>query len=309
MAGTSITRSTFVKGPGTLRIGGLSIFSASGIEVPLATTTVEIPSDLSGVIDRQITDRTLTISLTPTGAVSAALLAALYKFGQPVLGGSIFGDTDVPLELHTRAGKKITFASAALAKVPTLYLRSAGAIFGPAEFQAVLAKGKAPGEEGSLIDVADLVYALGNPTAPNLAGKVYAGIFGSGETARTFDSTEDGFTFAVNVSIKAEVVDALGTLDYTITSVSPELRFKPKDVGEVEAIELLNLNAARGSSIATGKDFVVSAAGGIVLTLKNVAITTAPLSFATDANRAGEIVVVPNPDATGLLYTVAYPAA
>ena len=74
----SINRNTILRGPGTVKFGGVTVFDANGITCEIESATQGLPSSISGEIGTIKTDQTGKISFTPCGQISAAILAALF---------------------------------------------------------------------------------------------------------------------------------------------------------------------------------------------------------------------------------------
>ena len=117
-------RQSIIRGPGTVTFGGVKFFDASGITAEIDSATQEVPSSIIGKLDTIKTDQTGKVTLTPVGNLSEALLGVLFPawMQTPVIGTSLFGTTDAPLVISSRAGTKLTFAAAALTKCPDLLL-------------------------------------------------------------------------------------------------------------------------------------------------------------------------------------------
>lgn len=299
-------RTTIIRGPGTATFGTVALYDAAGITADIETSSSDIVSSVSGKLDTIKMDQIGKISLTPCGQISADIIAALFPHQSPVIGASIFGATDVALAVHSVAGTKVTFHAAALTKCPDLILSPAKTAFGGnAEFTALVAKGKAPGDTGGLYTVASGTYA-GYPLNTGLTGHVYTATWGS----FSITDTIDGWTVSVELSVSPISVDTLGTIDMVLTGVT--VRAKCKPVGPTEATLLAALPAltARGQSLATADDLVITAASpGLTATLKNASLVTGPLAWGTTELRIGEIGFLAHREFTagtpGDLYTIA----
>lgn len=302
MAGTD--RTTVVKGLGTVKVGSIVIFSEAGITLALEKTTEPLGSDLGPLDDHQ-TDQMGKLTLIPAGDVSAELLAYLFPQQTPTLGASLFGSSDTAVEIHTKAGQKITLHNGAVTKPPQLRLSSTGGAFsGAAEITNLVAKGKKVSEASGFLTIAATAYALGNPDKFALSGKFYGATLG----ATTFPSTEAGFQLDVTIETEPVKADDTGTLDLIVKSVTAEITFIPKTLDESAAVTLLGILGGRGASQSSDDDFVVTAEGGLTVTLKRPSIKTVPLAFGSSTNRIGAVVVTAHIDPSdGSLYSVAMP--
>ena len=153
------SRTSIIRGPGTVVYGGKACFDASGISAAIESATSEIPSSISGSIATIKTDQTGKISFTPCGQLAADLLALLYPYGSPTVGSSACGSADRPLVVHSLAGTKVSFVNAVLSKMPEIYLSPIRTAFGSAEFSAALGLAKAPGDADAFYKVEQAAYA------------------------------------------------------------------------------------------------------------------------------------------------------
>ena len=189
------TRQSIIRGPGTVAFGGVKFFDASGITAEIDSATQKVPSSIAGKLDTIKTDQTGKVTLTPVGNLSEALLGVLFPawMQTPVIGTSLFGTTDAPLVISSRAGTKLTFNAAALTKCPDLLLSPVKTAFGQAEFTALLPNGKLP-DDGTtkLYTVASAAYADGEPPREGLTGFHYSGTYGQ----LVIPDTKDGWTIA-----------------------------------------------------------------------------------------------------------------
>ena len=139
-------RQSIIRGPGTVTFGGVKFFDASGITAEIDSATQQVPSSIAGNLDTIKTDQTGKVSLTPVGNLSEALIDVLFPawLRSPEIGRSVFGNTDSPLVIASKAGQKVTFHCAALTNPPDLQLSPVKTAFGQTEFTALLANGKLP---------------------------------------------------------------------------------------------------------------------------------------------------------------------
>lgn len=299
------TRQSIVRGPGTVSYNGVKLFDSSGITAEVDSATADINSSLSGKLDTIKTDQIGKISLTPVGEISNAILAVLYPdwIRNNSVGQSIFGATDTSLVISSRAGKKVTFAAAGITKVPEIYLSPVKTSFGSAEFTALVANGKLPDEAGAFYTVEDAEYADGEPSRLNLTGFHYAGVFGG----LTIPDTVDGWTISIELQTEPVPTDSQGTIDYTFTGVIVRASCTPLGLSEADILSKLPTGNARGASLASTSDLVISAEGGLTVTLKKAALVTGPLQWGATTLRAGQIGFVANLDATsGKLFDVSF---
>ena len=286
----AINRTNILRGPGTViwnpgEDDEQTIFDASGITADVESSTQDIPSSVSGVIDRIKTDQVGTIRLTPCGQLSAGLLALLYPYGTPTIGARVFPDADVPLTVHSVAGTKVTFVNAALTTMPPLTLSPVKTAFGEAVFTALLGLGKKPSDASSFFSVATAEYASGGPDPSGIVGVQYAATFGSLNILDTLD----GWTVTPEIQLEPVTTDLLGTVDYTVSGVTCTATCTPLGLTEAQLLGALPLAKNRGASLAGANDLVITGAGGLTVTLKNATMMRGPLQWGNTALRAGEV--------------------
>lgn len=299
------TRQSIIRGPGAVTFGGVTFHDASGIVAEIDSATQDVPSSIAGKLDTIKTDQTGMVTLTPVGMLSEALLAALFPayVRTPVIGQSLFGTTDAPLAVLSRAGTKVTFNAAALTKCPDLILSPVKTAFGQAEFTALLANGKLPTETGSFYAVAAQTYNLGEPSRQGLSGNHYTAAFGDLDIPDTLD----GWTVGVELQTEPVTTDSQGTIDYTLTGVNVTARCTPLGLSEAQLLAALPALKGRGASLAGDDDLVISSDNGLTVTLKCASLVTGPLNWGATALRAGEIGFTANIDPTdGSLFDVEY---
>lgn len=278
------SRTSIVRGPGTVSYAGSAIFDADGIDAEIESSVSEIPSSISGSIASIKTDQVGRISFTPCGQLSAALLSLLYPYANPTVGASACGTADRALTVHSLAGVKVTFPNAVLSKMPELRLSPVKTAFGAVEFAAAVALAKSPETAGSLYSVETAAYSSGAPDPDGITGAAYAGTFGDLAIADTLD----GWTVTPEITLEPVAVDSIGTIDWTVGAVSCTATCTPVGLSESQILAALPINKARGS-ILGGDDLVISGAGGLKVTLKNASLVRGPLRWGTTDLRAGQI--------------------
>ena len=300
------TRQSIIRGPGTVTFGGVKFFDANGITAEIDSATSEIPSSIAGKLDTIKTDQIGKVTLTPVGNLSEALIGVLFPewMQTPVLGTSLFGSSDSPLAVASRAGTKVTFNAAALTKCPDLLLSPVKTAFGQAEFTALLPNGKLPTDATTkLYTVAAAAYADGEPPRTGLSGFHYAGTYGS----LSIPDTKDGWQVAFSLQLDPVETDSQGTIDYTLGGIGVTAKCTPLGLTESQILAALPALRGRGASIAGEDDLVIAATGGLSVTLKCASLVTGPLNWGATALRAGEIGFTANIDPTdGSLFEVAY---
>lgn len=296
-------RQSIIRGPGTVTFGGVKIFDADGIIAEIDSATGDVPSSIAGKLDTIKTDQVGKVSLTPVGNLSQELLDVLFPswIRTPVIGKSVFGASDSPLVVSSKAGTKVTFACAALTKCPDLLLSTVKTAFGQAEFTALVPNGAFPDDGASpLYAVEAAAYADGVPPRTGLTGHRYTAAFGD----LAIPDTKEGWTVTVEPQVEAVPTDGQGTIDYTLTGVNVTAKCTPLGLTEAQILAALPVLRGRGASIAGAHDLVIASDTGLSVTLRCAALVAGPLNWGATALRAGEIGFTANMAADGSLFTV-----
>jgi|LSQX01.1.fsa_nt_gb hypothetical protein len=294
-------RTNIIRGPGAVLYDGITLHDADGITAEVQTPTQDVLSSAAGRLDTIKTDQMGSITLTPCGELSAEILAVLYPHQSPVPGSSIMGSADKPLAIHSRAGRKVTFTCAALSSIPDLVLSPVATAFGEAQFAAVVGKGLAPDTAGSLWTEAAAAYASGEPGSTGLTGCLYSATW----AGLSIPDTATGWRITFELQLEPVVADSVGTVDFTLAGINVHAACTPLGVSESDVLSALSAHAARGTSVATENDLVISAAGGLTVTLKRAALVAGPLKWGSAMLRAGELGFTANRASDGKLYSVA----
>lgn len=279
-----INRNTILRGPGTVKFGGVTVFDSNGITCEIESATQGLPSSISGEIGTIKTDQTGKISFTPCGQISAAILAAIYPYASAAIGSSACGAADTPCVVHGMSGTRVTLVNCCVRKMPEIYLSPVKTAFGSVELAAALGLAKGPTDDAALYTVEQAAYDAGAPDPTGITGVAYAGTFG----ALSIPDTADGWTITPEVTLNPVSTDTLGTIDWTVASVGCTAKCTPLGLTEEQILAALPATRARGSLIG-GDDLVVTGAGGLKVTLHGASLVTGPLQWGNTQLRAGEI--------------------
>jgi hypothetical protein len=309
MAG--ITRQSIYRGPGAAVFGTTTIHDKGGITAEVEQAVEEISSSVSGPMDSIMTDRKGSVRLTPSGDLSAAILAALFPHQTPAFGASIYGSsvtpgTDVPLEIFGMDGKTLKFFNAALTGIPPVFLSAVKTAFGEAAWTCLTANGKLPGETDDFYTTTATAYAKGYPDKTGITGHAYSVAWGELDIT---DMTGDGAAVNFDLGTEDVTTDRAGTIDQLLSSLAARATLTPLGFDAADLLSMRNVSAARGSSLAGDGDLVITSAAGLVVTLKNAALVSGPCQWGASALRVGQIGFTAHRDASGLLYSVALAAA
>jgi len=286
-----IQRQSVIRGPGTVKLGTVQFFDKDAIKADLKIETFDVPVSAYGNVDTRRKDMTGVVTLKPCGNLTNAILAALYPHGTPNIGASLYGAVDTPCICHSLAGTKVTFAAAALTKMPSLKLATNETAFsGDAEITCLVKNNTARSADASFYSVAQEQWA-GAFDVADIKGGVYLGTWGTGEAAVTFQSN-DGWTCDFEMQTEAQLADGVGTYDIMLKGVTVRAKCRPLGLSESDLLGYLNLQGAgavMGGSMRSGMDLTIASATGLTVALKEVALVQGPMEWGPTNLRAGEI--------------------
>ena len=300
---TSFDRTTEVRGAGTVSRNSVQFFDQSSIEV---TPNVEF-NDLMvagyGKIDETIADALIEVAFNPVGFITAAILAELYPaaYLTPVIDASIFGATDVPADIHSMLGKKLTLHNTAITKMPSLKLGAQEDVFqGGAQITGLIKNSTARSAADSVFTLADAAWA-GTITRANHKRLSYTGTWNSLTIV-----AQESWQVDFDLSLNPRKTDDIGTYDMGMGGLVVRARCRPVSLAET-ILNYRNLqanaNAAIGASPRLTQDLTIvsDAVGGITVVLKDAIMKEGPCRWGENELRAGEIGFEASRDLTGAL--------
>lgn len=299
MSSPTIQRSALQRGPGSLTYGTtLKLFSQESINANVKITTWRPKVSTHGEGAPRISDAIGEVSFTPTGRITADIIAALYPAGfrNPVIGARVFPATDTALLIHGVDGVKHNFVNAALTKMPDLTLSPKGTAFGEAMFTALIKDNTSRETAGSFFTTPASASWAETFSDSDIVAVPYAGVWGS-----TAIPCEEGWKLAFELGLSPVVVDGIGTVDYELTGVSVKASCKPSAMTAAALMAALRPEGlALGSSLRQSQNLVITgASGGLIATLYDAVLTEGPAVWGPNAPRAGEITFEASRQLTG----------
>lgn len=287
----TVQRQSIIRGPATVKLGtGPVFYDKDGVDLIFEVDRFNIDTSAFGNVDERLNDTIARCTFTPAGEVSAADMALLYPYQSPTIGDSIFGNTDVPLEVHSVAGTKVTIPAGAITGMPDMMLSAGKTVFGAAEIMGIIKDNTARSVANSVFDVSAVAFADTSFATANVKTVTYVGVFGSILPSIV---TEDGWTVTFDVGIVEHQVDDVGTIDATLESVGLLAKCKPINLSESDVLGALSIQGtgvARGATRRTGVDLVITGAGSaVVLKINDAAMVEGPLRWGSAELRVGEI--------------------
>jgi hypothetical protein len=301
----AIDRSTILRGPAIITHDSASYYTKDDIKVDINLETQPVEVSAYGKVDEIVTNRIGKVTASPVGAFSNR--AKLWPYGGTAIGSSIFGATDKPLVVWTKAdGIKYNFVAAALTKMPSIKLSSVSTICGPAEWTLLGANATAMSGSSSFESESTASF---NDTAfdtSDIVKSTYSGAWGS-VSGFTAIITKDGFDIDFNLGLTAVSTDTDGIVDYILSSLEVTASFKPLGptvANLIAAMKAQGTGAARGMSLAgmnNSSSLVISgdAAGKPKVTITGAQLKQAPLLFGREAERIDTLQFVATRTFTG----------
>ncbi len=278
----AIDRNTLVIGPGHLLLGSTAILSADDIVVKFKDDTEDVVANGYGAIDRRRKDRKVEITCTPLHFDN---LATLLPYASAQIGQSVYGATDTPLSVLPRNGalSGLTFANAAVTKMPGVKYSATGKPLGAMTFTAILANNANPALDASYYTTA-AVTALPAPDLAKIRTGIYTGSWGS---ALTNFGSEAGFELDTDPGLSPVVVDGHGTIDMFLTALTASVKVTP--VGLSLAAVAGAMGGALGASLAKNTLTIRDNTGLAVATIPNCQLLTADAQWGNDKKRLGAL--------------------
>jgi hypothetical protein len=282
----SRTDTTIKRGPATVTYDGVTFYTTGGITIRTSPTLFGVPVDGFGPVDQRISQIVTEISFTPSGIVSASPLSKLFPHTQCNPGVSAMPATDKTLVVWPLNGKeKLTYSSAFVSKMPDLILSPTKPAFGPVTFTAVGNNNEAWSAAAHLVATADATFSDTSLTAAAHKTVAYTAALGALSAPWNSIQTRDGWQVSFEVGLQPEEVDDTGIYDYLYTGAATiRARCKPIGVAVADLHALMYLQdtgMVRGRSILGLKQALVitGASGGVVATLNNMTLQTAPHQY------------------------------
>ena len=288
-----LSRSSILRGPAVITFNGATFYSKDDIKLITELDTFDIEISAFGKIDERVRNRKITVSFTPSGAWTD--LATLFPYAAMPVGSSLF-PTDNPLVIQTLAGSVLSFAAAAITKMPGIFLSAHKTLLGQLEFTCI-------GRDNTPWNFADSAFAAGN-NAFSDTGFVQSGVITQAYTVAwgvvppwSALSTQDGVAIEFDLGLARVETDAEGLVDMTFEKLAAGAKMKPLGLTESQVLAALALQAngaVRGRSLNTGgQPLAINGVSGAVNVLLNGAnLKTAHQLFSATALRIDEIAFV-----------------
>jgi hypothetical protein len=247
-----MNRSSFSGGPAFLTWNGVTIQLTADWKAETEIKTKDRSTNLRGRVgaweDYSLTK--ITARPVVTSANLATLITKLFPYKPSMVGQLIFPGTDLPAVIQTKDGRSITFAAAALTKMPDVTFAPGEDLFGDFELTCLIEN-----EADASSDDTHAVEASSTYTEPSFDPLTIIAArytFAWGETAPFDDieTDEKGVSLKPSVTFEELQTQRDGLLNMRIKEVTSELSFLPVNLDSEDFWDLIK---PQGSSAGRGK--------------------------------------------------------
>ena len=288
-------RTTLIVGPAVISIKGHLYYTEGNIVERLKRTVWQPKTAVFGELGaRKISDH-FEIEFTPAPLLSYAgtVFTPMSAIGTLAtsIGTSIFGATDSPLIIQTRAGETITYANGGITKMPNIHLGVGKPFFAGTMTAACIGKlTTAPDNTAYFNAVTATAFSDATFATSTIKEGLYSAAFGS--TYPTLYS-EDGFEVTVGLKTKEQLVNGFGVQDITLEDVSVECSFKPVNLTEAGFYAIAGVQDTTailpGAEIGTSGQNLIITGTPAVVTLTQAGITDVEKQYDAVIKRGGPL--------------------
>jgi hypothetical protein len=294
-------RSLFSGGPAFLTWNGITIQLASNWSAETEIKTVARRTNLRGRVGAWEDYSMTVIKGTPvaTSANLASLITKLFPYTPAMVGQLIFPSVDLPAVIQTKDGRSLTYAAAAITKMPSVKFKPNEDPFGEFELTCLCANQTAASEANSHVTEASSTYTEPSFDPLTLISGLYAFAWGATAPFDDIETDENGVELTPAVDLKELSTQLGGLLNYRIADVSAQAKFTPVNLSSEDFYSLMQVQgsaAGRGKAMGSrGLAFTATPAGSGAGRLSlNVPLAVpqerAPLRFG-DESRIGEVLL------------------
>lgn len=304
-------RSNLILSPAKLTHNGGTFFSKEPIDAAIGYETIDIGTDAHGKVDERRIELVAAPSITPEGVWNAPARAALWPYASTLPGALIHPVPDLPLVIHSLNNDRHTYKSAAVTRMPDIFLSTTKTLIGQVEFSCVRENDKNWNDPDSFLVIDTAAYSDATFAPANIKIQPYSGNW-TGKTGFGAIETRDGWTINFDLRLEPQPLDSFGRLTWSFVSLGVMARCIPANVSQANIHTALGPHTnLRGSSLANASaDLAITGADTTtIITLKNAQLKTAGFRFGSLVLRQGELGwVATRPFAAGVpgaLFTLA----
>jgi hypothetical protein len=215
-----------------------------------------------------------------------------------MIGQLIFPDTDLPAVIQTKDGRSLTYAAAALTKMPDITFAPGEDLFGDFELTCLLENEADAADADSHVVEASSAYTEPSFDPLTIIAARYAFAWGATPPFDAIETDEKGVVLKPNVTFEELQTQRDGLINMRIKEVTSEVTFTPVNIGSQDFYSLVQpqgTTAGRGKPMgARGLAFTATRLGaGANLPSLSVPLavpTKAPLQFGSGP-RTGEVTL------------------
>lgn len=292
-------------GPSLNSYNGAKCYAKDDFGIKLEKKTININTSPFGKVDERVIDVAAEATLTPEGRWSNALIAAWFTpFANMIRGTSLLGiGSDLPFVASANDGEVHTIASAAITKLPDIFLSAKKTLLGSMTFKGYRILGSNWTTASSLYTVTTGGSVVDATFAPSkIVVQPYTAVWGSIAGFTTVD-TEEGWTISFNIHTKEIETDTAGTLDVRFQGIEIMAKCVPVGPTSANVLQAANIQGLSGTngmnrgyslnndgSGGVVADLVITGADGVTaVTVKAANIKGAGYEFGATKLREGEI--------------------
>jgi len=284
-----IDRSTLITGPALVTFNSVAMYTVGDIDVRLVREISRRNTSAHGDVGADTMDRFFRVTFTPISKLS--YFATLWPYGSTTQGASLFTGTDVPLTIHTLAGKLYTFKAAAVTRCPDLNFAAGVDLFGAVEFLCIQSNNTAWSTADSLLALSDAAFSDTSFDPTTIVRQSYAGAWG----AAPFDSfrSQAGFQVTGQLVTQPLQIDEMGMIDHRFGHFIVQAKCIPLLTVETEPLARLAVqggSAARGRSLQSDSADLILTGTGLTFTVNSAAMVEGGYKFGAFPLRHGEVM-------------------
>lgn len=282
-----MTTPTIIQGPAIVIYDGRTYYTKGGISEQLARQTFQVQTDQHGDIDTRLQSQRYEINFRPAGQIKQ--MDKVWPYGPDDIGASIFGTSNKALVIHTKDGRKITYARAAMMKMPVLACRPIDTLMGEMGF-VVHGQGVVT-DAGNFRTLASEAFADASFDETTIKTARYTAAYG----ASPYDAIGalEGFELEVAMGLQVVNADDVGEADIVLSSLMGKCRFRPSNLTQAQVDTLLMLQDTGaldiGESVAKSNTDLVLTSAALNATLHKCGPVSANARYALGEHVHGVI--------------------
>lgn len=288
-----IQRNSIIRGPAVVTFGGQTFRTKGDVVLTMGADTFDVESSEFGVIDKRRNNISVSLTFTPVGVVTAAVVPVLWPHLSKVVGASLFGPSDVPCTVApVGGGLQLVLSSAAITGMPGIDISATKTSIGQVTITGILANNKEWSDAAAR-------YTASTISAPTL-DSIDVSAIPTSPALVTWDDVFDDLPTAEGVHVdfdlqtNNEETDEDGLVDITLVSVSASASFEP--VGSLSLSDLLDALGLQGTGVLrgtplSGHDLTIAArdVGGLTVVIPDARLSSLPLNYGPSSRRVGQL--------------------